>query len=99
VADAVARDWTQADLPAADRALCAWSWKLALRPGDMTADDAATLRDEGFSDVDIHDVAQVVSYFSYINRVADGLGVEPEPEWGEDPYRALKEAPKPTTNH
>jgi len=89
VADAVARDWTTAPLAPADRALCAWAWKLALRPGAMTGDDAAMLRAAGFDDRDVHDAAQVVSYFSYINRIADGLGVEPEPEWGEDPYRGL----------
>ena len=32
------------------------------------------------SDRAIHDVTQVVSYFNYINRIADGLGVEPE-DW------------------
>jgi alkylhydroperoxidase family enzyme len=55
----------------------------------MTAADASALRDEGFTDADIHDAAQVVSYFSYINRIADGLGVEPEPEWGDEPYADL----------
>jgi hypothetical protein len=27
----------------------------------------------------------VIAYFNYINRVADGVGVEPEPEWTETP--------------
>jgi len=29
----------------------------------------------------IHDAIQVVSYFNYINRVADGVGVDDEPDW------------------
>ena len=29
----------------------------------------------------VHDVIQVVSYFNYINRVADGVGVDDEPDW------------------
>ena len=37
----------------------------------------------GLGDVDVHDAAQVVGYFNYINRVADALGVDPEPEWDE----------------
>ena len=31
-------------------------------------------------DPEIHDAVQVISYFNYINRVADGLGTDPEPE-------------------
>lgn len=38
------------------------------------------LRREGLSDEAIHDAAQVIAYFNYINRVADGLGVDLE-EW------------------
>ena len=47
--------------------------------------DIAALRESGWGDEDIHDAAQVVSYFNYINRIADSLGVDPEPEfrnWG-----------------
>jgi len=36
------------------------------------------LRAHGFGDRAIHDAAQVIAYFNYINRVADALGVEPE---------------------
>ncbi len=56
----------------------------------MTQADVDALRGAGFTDTDVHDAAQVVSYFSYINRIADGLGVEPEPEWGDDPYAILR---------
>jgi alkylhydroperoxidase family enzyme len=38
------------------------------------------LRTLGLDDVAIHDAAQAVAYFSYINRIADGLGVDLEPE-------------------
>ncbi len=38
------------------------------------------LREAGLSDRAIHDAAQVTAYFNYINRIADGLGVDPEPE-------------------
>ena len=79
-AGAVLHDWRTAPLDAADRALCVYGEKLALRPGEMTAQDVATLRAAGFDDRGIHDAAQVVAYFSYINRVADGLGVDLEPD-------------------
>ena len=44
----------------------------------MGETDVAALRSVGFDDVAIHDAVQVVSYFNYINRIADALGVEPE---------------------
>ena len=44
----------------------------------MTREDLAPLRREGLSDVDILDLVQIVSYFNYINRVADALGVPEE---------------------
>ena len=45
----------------------------------MTRADLELLRNEGLDDVAIHDATQVISYFNYINRIADALGVEPEP--------------------
>lgn len=52
----------------------------------MDEADVLALRDVGLSDPAVHDAAQVVSYFNYINRVADALGVEVETfvrAWGE----------------
>ncbi len=44
----------------------------------MLESDLETLRQHGFDDQAIHDATQVISYFNYINRIADALGVEPE---------------------
>jgi len=38
------------------------------------------LRQLGLSDRDILDAVEVISYFNYINRIADALGIDPEPE-------------------
>ena len=54
--------------------------KLTQTPGDMKPSDVETLRQQGFTDLAIHDVVQVAAYFNYINRIADGLGVDLEPE-------------------
>lgn len=62
------------------RALLQYAERLALRPGEMDANHVQALRDAGYDDTAIHDAAQVVAYFSYINRIADGLGVDLEPE-------------------
>jgi uncharacterized protein YciW len=61
--------------------LCSYALKLTLRPWEMTEADVSALRAGGFSDRDIVDANQVVSYFNYVNRVADGLGVELEGRW------------------
>ena len=39
------------------------------------------LRAHGFEDAAIHDAIQVIAYFNYINRVAEAVGVELEPDW------------------
>jgi len=54
--------------------------RLTATPGAMTPHDVKTLREASFSDRAISDAVQVVSYFNYINRVADALGVDLE-EW------------------
>lgn len=85
---ALAHDWRKARLGAVDAALCAFAEKLTRIPQAMGQADVDTLRAVGLDDRAIHDAAQVVSYFNYINRIADGLGVEREafiPPWGESP--------------
>jgi len=57
--------------------------KLTLTPGEMIAGDVAALRNEGFSDRDVLDIAEVTAYYAYVNRIADGLGVQTE-TWLED---------------
>lgn len=47
----------------------------------MTQGDVSALREAGLDDRGIVDANQVVSYFNYVNRVADGLGVELESTW------------------
>lgn len=74
----VARDWRSATLSAEDRVLCEYAAKLTHTPSKMTPFDLDILRKEGIDDRAIHDATQVISYFNYINRIADALGVEPE---------------------
>lgn len=49
----------------------------------MAESDVIALRDVGFSDRAILDIAQVVAYYAYVNRIADGLGVSLEAYWAE----------------
>lgn len=65
------------------RVLCLYAVKLTLEPWSVERDDVEALRAAGFDDRAIVDANQVASYFNYVNRVADGLGVELEPQWPE----------------
>ena len=62
-----------------DRALCDHAIKLTRTPQAVTRADVERLRGLGLSDRAIHDATQVVAFFNYINRVADGLGIDLEP--------------------
>ena len=87
---AIARGWRDAELSEADRALCAYAEKLTLHQHAMGPEDLDILRSFGFEDTAIHDATQIIAYFNYISRVADGLGVESEDFirlWGEDEAR------------
>ena len=59
--------------------------KLAREPWAMSRDDIAGLRAAGFSDTGIHDIVQIAGLFAYYNRLADGLGIEPEIMAGSPP--------------
>jgi uncharacterized peroxidase-related enzyme len=78
----LARDYTQATLDAADRAMLDYAAKLTRRPATVTPADLERLRGVGFNDQAILQINLIASWFNYINRVADGLGVgkckEPE---------------------
>lgn len=62
-----------------DRALCEHAVKLTRTPWAVTESDLRHLRACGLGDRAIHDATQVIAYFNYINRVADGLGIDLEP--------------------
>ena len=78
---ALARDYRRADVSGADRAMLDYAVKLTRSPHAITAADADALRGVGFDDTAILDICQVVSYYNYVNRLADGLGVEMEDFW------------------
>ncbi len=79
---ALGGDWRAMPLADADRAMLAYAVKLTLTPGAMAAGDVAALRAAGFDDAGIHDVCSVTAYFAFVNRIADGLGVELEQRFG-----------------
>lgn len=54
--------------------MLAYVEKLTLTPGAMTRDDVEALRAAGFDDRGITQIAGIAAMFSYLNRMADGLG-------------------------
>ena len=81
LADAVAADHTSAPVEPRVRAMLDYAVKLTLRPTEMTEADVAALRDVGWSDEDVMDVAEVTGLFNMSNRMASGLGWAPNPEY------------------
>ena len=52
--------------------------RLTLAPGDIAETDVDALKAHGFDDRAIHDICAVTAYYAFVNRIADGLGVELE---------------------
>jgi len=74
-------DYRQADLKPRVRALLDYADKLTRAPWEVRRSDLQSMRDGGLTDRDILDLNLVVSYFAYVNRIADGLGVPLEDWW------------------
>ncbi len=73
---AIEDDYRDADLSRRERTILEYAVKLTLKPSEMQSSDVEALRGAGLSDAEILDVCQVTSYYNYVNRLADGLGVE-----------------------
>ena len=75
---AVKSDYRRAELTDADRRMLDFAVRLTRDPSKTSQEDLDGLREVGFSDVAIHDIVQVTALFNYYNRLADGLGIDPE---------------------
>ena len=64
-----------------EKAIVEYSLKITKTPSKMTKDDVEMLRNVGLTDEAILSVVMVNSYFAFVNRMADGLGIELEDYW------------------
>jgi uncharacterized peroxidase-related enzyme len=82
--DALIRDLLVRDAPSLEaltsreRALVRYADLVTLRPASVQRADVDALRVEGLDDLAIHDACAIIAYFAFVNRIADGLGVELE---------------------
>jgi uncharacterized peroxidase-related enzyme len=75
------QDYRKAELKIEDATMLDYVEKLTRQLSSVSEEDIDGLRSVGFSDVAILDINQVAAYYNYVNRIADGLGVELEPYW------------------
>lgn len=70
--------FASATFRARERAILTYADRVTLEPASVTEGHLRPLRDAGLDDRAIHDVCAIVAYFAFVNRMADGLGVELE---------------------
>ncbi len=75
LSNAIKKDYKTADLSKEDRAMLEYVEKITLSPAKIQREDVEKLRSFGFDDTAILQINLIASWFNYINRVADGLGV------------------------
>ena|SRR3989304_5930245 len=75
----LAADYRSQTLAASERAALDFAVKLTVQPSRMSEHDVGELRAVGFEDRAIHDICAIAAYYAFVNRIADGLGVELEP--------------------
>ena len=57
--------------------------KMSATPTRMVPEDWEPLRGLGFSDQDCLEVGHIVGIFNYLTRMADGFGLQLDPETGQ----------------
>ena len=60
-------------------AMVRFAERLTCTPGAMSSEDVDGLHAVGFTDRDVLDIVEVIAYYAYANRIADGLGITLEP--------------------
>jgi uncharacterized peroxidase-related enzyme len=75
LASAIAEDYNTAPISEQDRVMLGFVAKLTKDATEISREDHARMREAGFDDTAILQVTLIASWFNYINRVADALGV------------------------
>ena len=79
--EAMVMNYRVADLSPRQRAMLDFAVKATQASATIEEPDRQALRDHGFSDRDIWDIANVAAFFNMSNRVASATGMVPNPEY------------------
>jgi uncharacterized peroxidase-related enzyme len=79
--EAMVMNWRAAPLDARQSAMLAFAEKVTKASAEITESDRQALRDLGFNDRDIFDIAAVTGFYNMSNRVASATGMHPNPEY------------------
>jgi uncharacterized peroxidase-related enzyme len=81
LADRIAADHRAAEIPDRMKQALDYAVKLTRSPAEMAEEDVQSLRAAGWQDEDVMDITEVTALFNFSNRMASGLGWEPNPEY------------------
>lgn len=74
------QDYKKAKTDEKTMAMLDYAVKLTKKPTSINEADIELLKGHGCTDREILDLCQITSYFNFVNRMAEGLGVELETE-------------------
>jgi len=90
IADQVAVNYRKADITPRQRAMLDFAMKVSRQAERIAEQDFAPLREQGFSDDDIWDIAAISAFFALSNRMANFLDMRPN-----DEFYLMGRTPKP----
>ena len=73
--EGIKQDYTQLDLPPAERAMLDYAVKLTVAPSTVNEADVQSLRVYGFDDRDILEIVYVICLYNFNDRMADATGI------------------------
>jgi len=71
-------DYKSADISDKDKTILSYAEKITREAHTIDKAYIDKLKSSGLTEHELHDIVQAASYFNYVSRLADGLGVELE---------------------
>lgn len=81
IADQVAVNYLKADITPRQKAMLDFADKVCLRSSSIVDEDYQALRQHGFDDEDIWDIAAITAFFGLSNRMANAISIQPNEEF------------------
>jgi len=81
LADQVAVNYRKADITPRQKAMLDFAMQVALASATVGEADLAALREQGFADDDIWDIAAIAAFFALSNRMANVTSMRPNDEF------------------